>query len=205
MRDIGSSAHVLFMGHTSLDVATLLTADLAPINLNSGSSSRMSALNSEKLPDESVVDDFALQKSDAFRDAVSAGSISADNGSPSKSTPEVSNGWHDEDQAPERPCKTASCELRAGHRRFNGDVAVLHAKGRSGLKHTRELLRCWLSRPDLPHLTIAGKVNYSCLLPIIVSASALLLLCCSSPGRVTVSALHTLLPMLILCMGFTIP
>lgn len=35
----------------------------------------------------------------------------------------------------------------------------LHIKGKSGLKHTTQLLQCWSSRPDLPTLTGEGCVS----------------------------------------------
>lgn len=34
--------------------------------------------------------------------------------------------------------------------------SVLHVKGRSGLKHTTQLLECWASDPQLPMLTVVG-------------------------------------------------
>jgi len=35
-------------------------------------------------------------------------------------------------------------------------ATFLHIKGKSGLKHTTQLLQCWASRPDLPTLTGEG-------------------------------------------------
>jgi hypothetical protein len=34
---------------------------------------------------------------------------------------------------------------------------ALHVKGKSGLKHTRQVLECWARHPDLPHLTVIGR------------------------------------------------
>lgn len=39
--------------------------------------------------------------------------------------------------------------------------AFLHVKGRSGLKHTRQLLECWRERPDLPTLTVVGRFSWN--------------------------------------------
>ena len=36
----------------------------------------------------------------------------------------------------------------------------LHVKGKSGLKHTRELLRCWGGRRDLPPLHVVGRFTW---------------------------------------------
>jgi hypothetical protein len=38
--------------------------------------------------------------------------------------------------------------------------AFLHVKGKSGLKHTRQLLECWRGRPDLPTLTVVGRFSW---------------------------------------------
>jgi len=38
-------------------------------------------------------------------------------------------------------------------------ATFLHIKGKSGLKHTTQLLQCWASRPDLPTLTGEGCVS----------------------------------------------
>eukprot|EP00877_Chromochloris_zofingiensis_P003770 jgi/Chrzof1/13394/Cz07g31120.t1 len=37
---------------------------------------------------------------------------------------------------------------------------ALHVKGKSGLKHTEQLLDCWAERPDFPLLTVVGDVSY---------------------------------------------
>jgi len=39
--------------------------------------------------------------------------------------------------------------------------AFFHLKGRSGLKHTNQLLECWRSRPELPTLTVVGKFSWN--------------------------------------------
>lgn len=39
--------------------------------------------------------------------------------------------------------------------------AFLHVKGKSGLKHTRQLLECWRDRPDLPTLTVVGRFAWN--------------------------------------------
>lgn len=39
--------------------------------------------------------------------------------------------------------------------------AFLHVKGKSGLKHTRQLLECWRERPDLPTLTVVGRFSWN--------------------------------------------
>lgn len=36
----------------------------------------------------------------------------------------------------------------------------LHVKGKSGLKHTRQLLECWGGRPDLPPLHVIGRFSW---------------------------------------------
>jgi hypothetical protein len=36
----------------------------------------------------------------------------------------------------------------------------LHVKGKSGLKHTRQLLECWGGRPDLPMLHVVGRFTW---------------------------------------------
>jgi len=38
-------------------------------------------------------------------------------------------------------------------------VGALHVKGKSGLKHTAQLLRCWGGRPDLPRLVVVGELS----------------------------------------------
>ena len=38
-------------------------------------------------------------------------------------------------------------------------AGAVHVKGKSGLKHTTQLLECWASRPDLPRLVVVGKVS----------------------------------------------
>ena len=37
----------------------------------------------------------------------------------------------------------------------------LHVKGKSGLKHTVELLECWGKRPDLPLLHVVGRLSWN--------------------------------------------
>jgi glycosyltransferase involved in cell wall biosynthesis len=37
----------------------------------------------------------------------------------------------------------------------------LHVKGKSGLKHTRELLECWAKRPELPLLHAVGRFAWA--------------------------------------------
>jgi hypothetical protein len=39
--------------------------------------------------------------------------------------------------------------------------AFLHVKGKSGLKHTPQLLECWRGRPDLPTLTVTGRFSWN--------------------------------------------
>jgi hypothetical protein len=39
--------------------------------------------------------------------------------------------------------------------------AFLHVKGKSGLKHTPQLLECWRGRPDLPTLTVIGRFSWN--------------------------------------------
>jgi hypothetical protein len=38
-------------------------------------------------------------------------------------------------------------------------LGAVHVKGKSGLKHTRQLLECWGKRPDLPRLVVIGKLT----------------------------------------------
>lgn len=38
--------------------------------------------------------------------------------------------------------------------------AFLHVKGKSGMKHTLETLRCWRARPELPMLTVVGECAF---------------------------------------------
>jgi hypothetical protein len=35
---------------------------------------------------------------------------------------------------------------------------VLHVRGKSGLKHTKQLLDCWLQHPEWPRLTVIGPM-----------------------------------------------
>jgi hypothetical protein len=35
-------------------------------------------------------------------------------------------------------------------------VAALHVRGKSSLKHTKQLLDCWLTHPEWPTLTVVG-------------------------------------------------
>jgi hypothetical protein len=37
-------------------------------------------------------------------------------------------------------------------------VAALHVRGKSSLKHTKQLLDCWLSHPEWPKLTVVGPM-----------------------------------------------
>jgi hypothetical protein len=38
--------------------------------------------------------------------------------------------------------------------------SFLHVKGKSGLKHTSQLLECWRQRLDLPLLTVVGRFSW---------------------------------------------
>jgi len=37
-------------------------------------------------------------------------------------------------------------------------LSVLHIRGKSSLKHTKQLLDCWLQHPDWPRLTVVGPM-----------------------------------------------
>lgn len=37
-------------------------------------------------------------------------------------------------------------------------LSVLHVRGKSGLKHTKQLLDCWLQHPEWPQLTVVGPM-----------------------------------------------
>lgn len=37
-------------------------------------------------------------------------------------------------------------------------LSVLHVRGKSGLKHTKQLLDCWVQHPEWPHLTVVGPM-----------------------------------------------
>lgn len=37
-------------------------------------------------------------------------------------------------------------------------LSALHVRGKSGLKHTKQLLDCWLQHPDWPQLTVIGPM-----------------------------------------------
>jgi hypothetical protein len=55
--------------------------------------------------------------------------------------------------------KTAVRERqRAAHTLLRSAGAV-HVKGKSGLKHTNQLLECWAKRPDFPRLVVVGKLS----------------------------------------------
>ncbi|WIA22750.1 hypothetical protein OEZ86_009707 [Tetradesmus obliquus] len=40
------------------------------------------------------------------------------------------------------------------------DLSFLHIKGRSPLRHTQQLLRCWASQPEFPRLTVVGAFTW---------------------------------------------
>jgi hypothetical protein len=37
-------------------------------------------------------------------------------------------------------------------------LSVLHVRGKSGLKHTKQLLDCWIQHPEWPQLTVIGPM-----------------------------------------------
>lgn len=37
-------------------------------------------------------------------------------------------------------------------------IAALHVRGKSSLKHTKQLLDCWLKHPEWPQLTVLGPM-----------------------------------------------
>ena len=51
--------------------------------------------------------------------------------------------------------------ISAGSKADTDYNRFLHVRGKSPLKHTTEIMRCWLSRPDFPHLTVVGDMTMS--------------------------------------------
>jgi hypothetical protein len=37
-------------------------------------------------------------------------------------------------------------------------LLFLHVRGKSGLKHTKQLLDCWMQHPEWPQLTVIGPM-----------------------------------------------
>jgi hypothetical protein len=48
-----------------------------------------------------------------------------------------------------------------GHRGRKDYNQFLHVKGKSGLKHTQQLLSCWRWHPGFPQLTLVGQFQYA--------------------------------------------
>jgi hypothetical protein len=47
---------------------------------------------------------------------------------------------------------------RASHAELR-HLGAVHVKGKSGLKHTNQLLECWGKRPDFPRLVVIGRLS----------------------------------------------
>lgn len=57
-------------------------------------------------------------------------------------------------QQPGAAAATGSVKLAAAVQ----PLSVLHVRGKSGLKHTKQLLDCWLQHPQWPQLTVIGPM-----------------------------------------------